>query len=392
MTNGYVDRISRNGVSGWAADPSDPNRTIELIVLIDNQEYTTVRAQTPREDLAKLGQYGDGRHGFAIEFHPPLSGLLPHEISVRTADGRQPITGGTRTIAALDPANALRIDSLQFSPLTPILVTAMGRSGTTILMNRLSTHHSIVASTLYPSELKLMTYYSSAFRVLTAAGNHSKSSHPDSLATAEHFIGSNPFFNVRYEGAFSTIDKFDHFFQQIAPSKLATCFRDLILAFYSFLAADHGKTNVTFFAEKCDLLETRRLSRVLFPAIKEIVLVRDLRDVYCSFKAFWTVDGPSAFRSILDSSNMILDFRSQNQEDVCFVKYEDLILNTESTLETIGRFVGLADLIQHDPSGTGSLFTRHGTSSNTSRFHWTMAKKSSLRQKSASVIESFTTS
>ena len=86
---------------------------------------------------------------------------------------------------------------------------------------------------------------------------------------------------------------------------------------------DHQKTQAIFFAEKNNNLDRRpRLfSRQLFPRMREIVLIRDPRDLLCSQIAYFRRD-PDEIRGELTYA--VKQLRRIKQEDdgngVLFVK------------------------------------------------------------------------
>jgi hypothetical protein len=363
MMAGFVDVISRRAISGWAADMGDVNHNVKVQVFVNGSEYCTVAADQDRKDLAEAGQYGDGKHGFYVRFDPPLSISVQQSVSIRYAKTNEVLPRGEQVLAPVSDVDP----SLTVGPLTPIVVTAMGRSGTTILMRKLANHPGIVASEQYPFEMKLILYYAHALRVLTSPADHEHSSHPDRLTSDRYFVGSNPFGHEKYEKAFKDKDRFERFFGSTVPTQIAACFRDLIFSFYDSLAADQGKKEPRFFAEKIDTLDsTRSMARLIFPDIKEIVLVRDLRDAYCSFRSFWSIKPEEAIRSIKSSSLRMIKIDSNRDASVIFVKYEDLIQEEQKILNEISEFLNLETPIS---SGRGSelgMFKSHGTSTSPS--------------------------
>ena len=136
MRSGHVDAISRQSVSGWAADSERPAARLSVAVAVNGTPMGDVIADRPRADLAKLGRFGDGSHGFTFTFPQRLDPDQDHHVTVRySEDGKLLPNGEHRLVsaraAALPAAGAGAL-------LTPILVTAPGRSGTTLLMGLLA--------------------------------------------------------------------------------------------------------------------------------------------------------------------------------------------------------------------------------------------------------------
>ncbi len=77
---GYLDEVTRDIVRGWAWDPTEPGRALELRVLLDGVLTCKIIANSFRYDLC-LGNIGDGRHGFSLDLRPlrlPLDAVVLH--------------------------------------------------------------------------------------------------------------------------------------------------------------------------------------------------------------------------------------------------------------------------------------------------------------------------
>jgi hypothetical protein len=84
MLKGYIDRIERDLIAGWAADADNPEMRVELAIAVDGAEVGRVIADRHRSDLARLGKYGDGRHGFEFRFASPLPAASEHDVVIRS--------------------------------------------------------------------------------------------------------------------------------------------------------------------------------------------------------------------------------------------------------------------------------------------------------------------
>lgn len=63
---GFLDGIDRQYVFGWAWDPENPDKRLEVVVYVDGEQVIVGVANQYREDLEKAG-IGDGGHAFWIE-------------------------------------------------------------------------------------------------------------------------------------------------------------------------------------------------------------------------------------------------------------------------------------------------------------------------------------
>ena len=99
------------------------------------------------------------------------------------------------------------IDRIRFQPLNgiaksryaPILVPALGRSGTTLLMGLLNAHPEIIAPGKYPFEYRQASYFWHAIRILTSPANFSRSMHPDGFEQNNFYqLGYNPYVHGQF--------------------------------------------------------------------------------------------------------------------------------------------------------------------------------------------------
>ncbi len=91
---GWVDKIERTQVSGWAIDELMPTVRQAVDVFVNNSRVATVTAEQYRDDLARKG-YGDGKAGFWFDPSPYLSPGR-NNIEIRySGDGSVLLNGST---------------------------------------------------------------------------------------------------------------------------------------------------------------------------------------------------------------------------------------------------------------------------------------------------------
>jgi hypothetical protein len=350
---GNVDEIYTTRVTGWALDDADLAKSLRIDIEVNGSSVGSVEADRPRPDLQK--EFGAGSHGFAYEFMPPLSIVRDHHVRVLVRGPSVVLPRGDRRLSAVSIGPGGR--------LMPVLVSASGRAGSTILMQKLAMHPSVSVANLRPFETELLKYYGHAFTVLSTVGDHEKAGKPESFVDNFRFLGANPFYTRSFQNAFKDKQRFGQFYEDFVPRELARSFRAIITEFYLSLAEDAGKIGVSHFAEKNQLSgQARWFARNLYGPVREIVLVRDLRDTLCSFRSFWSQPLPEAMRLLTLSYKSIMAVRDEARSDVLFVKYEDLILHEKATLRTIAEFLGVGDFAPEDPDAEGALFEIHATS------------------------------
>jgi hypothetical protein len=100
MERGFIDSITRQGISGWAADSVRPDESIDVRVYLNGSQIAQITCDRPREDLRELGAYGDGRHGFAYEFSPPLPSGSEARVTIRFAKSLGLVRNGDALLKA----------------------------------------------------------------------------------------------------------------------------------------------------------------------------------------------------------------------------------------------------------------------------------------------------
>ncbi len=333
---------------------SSINSFVEVIISVDGRNYARVSCDIMREDLQQLGTFGTGEHGFLYRFSPPLALEKPFQISVRFSQTGTLLPNGESAIPALDETRRL----------TPILVTALGRSGTTLLMNRLLESVFIVGGELYPFELRMLSYYATVYNVLTAPGDHQHSTHPDALEGTGTLVGSNPFFHDSYRTTFLTVDAFDQFFKNFVPSHLASLLRKLTNEFYLTLCEDQRKYDALYFAEKSNSLHSwpRDFARYAFGSVKELILLRDPRDLYCSHRHYFKSDQQTALDQVRSACEALISLYNRDATDIFFIHYEKMLCKERSTYDALSSFLGVPISSEDRTGREMHLFTEHSTS------------------------------
>jgi Sulfotransferase domain len=99
----------------------------------------------------------------------------------------------------------------------------------------------------------------------------------------------------------------------------------------------------------------------MFPKIKELALIRDLRDVVCSAKS----SSGSAFDRVMDATKtaarQLIAIDAERDCSIMFLKYEDFVLDNAPIMAKVFRFLGLAPITSNQDS-MNALFTTHATS------------------------------
>lgn len=234
--------------------------------------------------------------------------------------------------------------------LQPLMVSTLGRAGSTWLMRLLAHHPQVVVHPTYPYELRHARYWWHTLQVLTDPADPHGSAHPDNFQTRRGWTGHNPY---RPEPFAATPTAAAWSGRAHVEETADFCLRSVDEG-YARIAADLGRTDARFFAEKGRADHLPWLVWELYPRAKEVFLVRDFRDVASSMLAFNRRAGRRAFgppdatteadvlRFIRDVPVAMLE-RSwpARQDRALLVRYEDLIARPAEEFGHVLAYLGL---------------------------------------------------
>jgi hypothetical protein len=341
-------------VRGWAVGADAPVTAIEVSLGARKATLKTTLGE-PRPDV--VGEFPNTPHAQGSGFRT-LVGLLENraqfglEVHARLFDGARVrigrIEGERRRISSgFDPA------------IQPLMLNTIGRSGSTWLAWVLSRHPEVVAYRPMRFETRVATYWMSVLQSLAQPRSHLSQLVATGLDSDRRWwLG---------EGARGTPKIEDPMLGEwlggVAVEEMAEMCQSRIDAFFRQLAADCEKPSARFFLEKF-LLEPVVLDLLdeLYGETREIILVRDFRDVASSVLAFNRKRGFQTFgreqvdsdaqyiRSITSKQALGVLQRWQERKDSAhLVRYEDLLREPEATLEGAFEFVGVdpsADVVR----------------------------------------------
>jgi len=332
---GHVDAISRAGIIGWAANSDDPATPLGIAVVINGVERALGRADQPRPGLAAAtkGQASD-QSGFRFVFEPPLSAFHAFRIEVVETATRQPLPSGVYVLPRPER------DAAAATALAPLLITATGGAAVAQLIGDLARHPALVAADRPPYETRQIGYHAALFAALTAPLAAPTPRAPDTVLAPRPATGRNPLHVPIMYDLVKPRTLLQGYFERTVPAQYATTFRDLILGFYEILRLGQGKPAASWFVERGDLDDgARQAARLLFPRVKEVVLVRDPRDLLAAAIVAHKVPADAAMAALVGVVAQLAAIEAA--ADTLLLRHEDLILDPAGTRRSIGAFLGL---------------------------------------------------
>ena len=368
MIRGRLTEISRSSVSGWAVDTKDPERP--LLVRIEVNGTQVAKTQTlapPPKQGAVAGALP--RRPFRHTFVPPLPVGEPHRVRVLTGKAHRVLPNGDVEIPALLAGTV--DDSLRdvdVRGIDGVFVTAMPRSGTTLMMQKLAAHPLILAALHSIYEHPMASYLADLVRVTVAPAFVNQPVGLNAHFREKQSVGPNPYYAPRFRRAFPSSDAMDHFHQVLFPERMNRAARGALEDFYALVAVQNGKPRPRYFAEKLETAAIPRGSiRAILPDAKEILLVRDPRDLYASYKARYKDINKLSVRQVRIETSQVLAAATEHSSNVMVLRYEDLIANEAASLARVFAFLDLPPLeTTRDAAADAALFSRHGTSKSPS--------------------------
>jgi hypothetical protein len=237
-----------------------------------------------------------------------------------------------------------------FEPrLQPILLSAIGRSGSTWLMKVFAGHPEIVVRRHFPYESSAAKYWMHALRVMSDPANLTQSAHPDSFQDDRWWVGNNPFFDF---SAFEDPER-AAWLAGTHVERLARFFQETAEEWYLAVARSQGQQEPRYFAEKhLSPNFLPMLMRQLYPRAREVFLVRDFRDVACSTIAMdarrgYVGSGREAGMTDEDyvrvvQRRMATDIRrawESRRAGAHLVRYEDMVRRPHDTVADVLGFL-----------------------------------------------------
>jgi hypothetical protein len=331
-------------IAGWVIGKDEPIREVEVALLAENEVLQILPVNIPRPDVASFLPHvpqseKSGFYGYLSAIGLPKQ----FEIVISAIDFNKTVIPLANVVFESDPEDYRYRD---FVRLQPIMLNALARSGTTWLARLLIAHPEVVGYPVYPYEMHAASYWLHACRVLTTPSNRVGIAHPDLFWFDLQHISSPPFYSAFNEDLLK-------WFNDTYVNLIALEYKFTIQSFYDYIAKKLKKKKVRYFVEKQTVPNRSWLIYDLYSKPREIFLVRDWRDVFCSIIAFnnkrgvvtfgregMESDAAFAYRLGADIANLRREYHTR-ADRALLVRYEELLLNPEHELKRILDYIGV---------------------------------------------------
>jgi hypothetical protein len=251
------------------------------------------------------------------------------------------IEGERAQLPTADPAN-----------LQPIMMTGLGRSGTTWVMQLLEQHPGVSVFRPFDYEPRVAAYWTDVLAALSQPASYLQTLAAAPTPHNVWWIGEGALVPRPPKAPDPRAERWLGVSQLSALSALSTA---RIEAFYREVANAQRKPGARFFSEKFRPGEwTQALLWEMYPNAKEIFLVRDFRDMLTSMLAYSQKRGYGLFGRHASGSDeefihgnlrrdverLRLDWRDRAEKSF-LLRYEDLILQPERELTRLTQYIGV---------------------------------------------------
>jgi len=334
-------------VTGWVLGRSSAAVYVELRTSGAPVWRASVSGERPDVGALYPEVAGAGRSGFFVTASVlGLPTVFDVEVSAVLADGTRVELGSLRV--------RRRLLRTGFNPtLQPLMLTSLGRTGTNWLLLLLSQHSAVTAYRPMHLEPRIGSYWMQVLEALSQPASYLQGLAAGHMDGSQWWLGQpllpdvNDWWSTKPDPATARWLGRDHI------ETLAAFCQDRIDAFYAQAVKANGESESRYFVEKyLPGPFVPALMWELYPEARELILVRDPRDVVCSISAFTTNRGRSMSNGdpkVLDEAfirkmrGSFVDLRDawQRRPRAHLLHYEDLILRPDETVAAVLEYLGV---------------------------------------------------
>ncbi len=330
-------------IAGWALARGPADVSIELahagVVL------RRIPLGVARPDIAEAHPDVEGAATSGFRSTVSLLGMDPEfEFRVNVVVGKRHVP------LAVVRGRRERLETDYQPKLSPLLVTTLGRTGSTWVTWLLSQHPEIVSYRPFQSEPRFATYWMEVLRALAEPTSYLRPVKPVSISGGRWWLGDEDGPDLPYIADPEVRAWLGH--EHIR--RLAAFCQQSLDGFYDQVLQVAHKPQATLFAEK--LLPNpfvESLTRELYPGARQLVLVRDFRDVLCSIVAYrearrnrgvfeeFPRTEEESILALKNSATQLLRSWKRRHGSAMLLRYEDLIERPEPTLGQMFEHLGV---------------------------------------------------
>jgi hypothetical protein len=342
----YADTYSF-AIRGWALPEHGVPATLEARDPTGRVHRTAANLPIPRAPVRYRETDGAEHAGFQFILSAvPMPVEFVVDIALVAADGTRRQLGQVRgrrrpLVSSYTPA------------IQPLLVTTIGRSGSTWLVALLAQHPEIVAMRPFAYEPNLTSYWAEVLRTLADPASYMMSLQPQ-INHERWWLGDHRPTPLPASKPFPEMPRW---LGSANVENLASIYQMELDSFYDRVRQFEGRRSARYFVEKTSPGLTPRLVSELYPDGREILLVRDFRDTALSIIDYNAKRGLNLWgRDRADTEAEWLQYLRgeigsliaglhERGDRVHVVRYEDLVASPVETLTGAFAYAGLA----HDP-------------------------------------------
>lgn len=236
------------------------------------------------------------------------------------------------------------------SELQPLMITTLGRTGSTWVTQLLGRHPSILTYPPFKHEVRVSSYWLEVLLALSEPASY--------LQSVQAMVSHNDWWLGRgrvYDEATADAELLRWLDRDHVEHLVEFC-KGRVRDFYARVAESQPNKQPRYFAEKALPSPANRFIalRGLYTDAREVFLVRDFRDVLCSIIAFNKKRRYHFFNRNLASSDedyvrnhlgpdvqYLVDGWRIRSKDAHLLRYEDLVLRPVETVDRLLRYLGL---------------------------------------------------
>jgi hypothetical protein len=330
-------------IRGWALGRRHPVTAVLLVH--DGALLRRLPLDLPRPDVADA--HPEAAHAQPSGFFGPLGalGLSPtFEVRIRAR-----LEDGTRVPLASIRGTRSELRT-QFEPrIQPLLLTTLGRTGSTAVARLLGAHPEVVAYRPFEYEPRVATYWIGVLKGLAEPASHRRQITPNGPIDGPWWLGLDPPLPRRIKDP-----EIQAWLGGGAVEELAAFCQGRIEELYLRVGALFDRPHPVYFVEKFRPDFVPALMSELYPSAREIVLVRDFRDMLSSMFAYNAKRGIEGFRRdraasdadyvrdrVRGSVNALAGAWRAREGRAHLLRYEDLVLQPAETVGALLDYLGL---------------------------------------------------